>query len=126
MLLYNSMGKTVLIICGSLSVGLGFIGILLPGLPTTPFLLVAAGCYARSSDRLYRKLLNSRRFGPLIRRYREERAIPRRIKLRSILIMWSMILLSGLTVITGITGRIVLAALGAIGTLSILLIKSSK
>ena len=126
MLLYNSMGKTVLIICGSLSVGLGFIGILLPGLPTTPFLLVAAGCYARSSDRLYRKLLNSRRFGPLIRRYREERAVPRRIKLRSILIMWSMILLSGLTVITGITGRIVLAALGAIGTLSILLIKSSK
>ena len=120
------MGKTVLIICGSISVGLGFIGILLPGLPTTPFLLVAAGCYARSSDRLYSKLLNSRRFGPLIRRYREERAIPRRIKLRSILIMWSMILLSGLTVITGITGRIVLAALGVIGTLSILLIKSSE
>lgn len=106
--------------------GLGFIGILLPGLPTTPFLLVAAGCYARSSDRLYNQLLNSRRFGPFIRRFQEERAIPRRVKVRSILIMWTMILLSGLTVITGTTGRIVLATLGAIGTLSILMIKSSE
>ena len=120
------MGKALLIVLGSISVGLGFIGILLPGLPTTPFLLVAAGCYARSSDRLYSKLLSSRRFGPLIRRFQEERTIPRHIKLRSILIMWTMILLSGLTVITGLTGRIILAALGAIGTLSILLVKSSK
>ena len=120
------MTKALLIIIGSLSVGLGFIGILLPGLPTTPFLLVAAGCYARSSDRLYHKLLNSRRFGPFIRRFQEDQSIPKRIKVRSILIMWSMILLSGLTVITGLSGRIVLAALGVIGTSSILLIKSSE
>ena len=120
------MGKAALIILGTLSVGMGFLGILLPGLPTTPFLLVAAGCYARSSDRLYNRLLNSRRFGPFIRRFREERAIPRGTKVRALVMMWAMIMLSGVTVITGLTGRIVLAALGAVGTLSILLIKTSE
>ncbi len=125
MLLYGSMVKAALIIVGTLSVGLGFLGILLPGLPTTPFLLVAAGCYARSSDRLYTKLLNSRRFGPFIRRFREDRAIPRKTKVQAIVMMWSMILLSGLTVLTGISGRIILAALGTLGTLSILLIRTS-
>lgn len=120
------MRKAFLVICGSLSVGLGFLGILLPGLPTTPFLLVAAGCYARSSDRLYNRLLNSRRFGPFIRRFQEEHAIPRRSKVRAISIMWSMILLSGLTAVTTPAGRIILASLGAIGTLSVLLIKTSE
>lgn len=119
------MQKAILILIGSLSVGLGFLGILLPGLPTTPFLLVAAGCYARSSDRLYTKLLNNRRFGPFIRRFREERAIPRKTKVQAIVMMWSMILLSGLTAITGTGGRLILAALGALGTVSMLLIRTS-
>jgi len=119
------MLKIILIICGTLSVGLGFIGIILPGLPTTPFLLAAAGCYARSSDRLYEKLLNSRRFGPFIRRFQEERALSRRTKLKILIMMWTMIALSGTFALTATVGRIVLFLLGLAGTSSILLIKNS-
>lgn len=62
---------------GFLCVGLGFIGALLPLMPTTIFLILAAGCFARSSPRLESWLLNHPRFGPSLRMWREQRAIPR-------------------------------------------------
>jgi hypothetical protein len=61
-------------------VGLGVLGAFLPLLPTTPFLLLAAACYARASVRFYNWLLNSRSFGPLIRDWRAHRAIRLRYK----------------------------------------------
>ena len=62
---------------GFLCVGLGFIGALLPLMPTTIFLILAAGCFARSSPRLEAWLLDHPRFGPSLRMWREQRAIPR-------------------------------------------------
>jgi len=118
------MGKALLIIVGSLFVGLGFVGVILPGLPTTPFLLVAAGCYAKSSDRFYKRLINSRTFGPMIRQYRERRSLPKRIKVRAIVMMWTMISLSGIFAITGTTGRIILFVCGLIGMFSVLSVKT--
>ena len=73
---------------GFVFVGIGGVGIVLPGLPTTPFLILAAACFARSSQRLYDKLLAHRMFGPLIRDYREGRGIPRRAKFLSLGMMW--------------------------------------
>lgn len=65
---------------GAFFVLLGVLGLFLPVLPTTPFLLLAAACFARSSRRIFNWLLNHPQFGPLIREWREHRCIPYRAK----------------------------------------------
>lgn len=72
---------------GTACVALGAIGLLMPVLPTTPFLLVAAACYARASPRFYNALLNHPSFGPLIVEWRRYRSIPWRVKLIAISLM---------------------------------------
>ena len=72
---------------GVTCVGLGVAGIVLPVLPTTPFILLAAYCFARASPRLHRWLLDSRTFGPMIREWQRYRAIPWRTKLTAIALM---------------------------------------
>jgi hypothetical protein len=69
---------------GWLFVGLGALGIPLPVLPTTPFLLLAAACFARSSTRLHRWLLASPLFGPIIRHWHATRTIPARAKVSAV------------------------------------------
>ncbi len=80
--------RLLLIIGGTLCVALGVVGMFLPVLPTTPFLLLAAVCYARSSERFYRWLMTNRWFGNYIRNYREGRGIPLREKVLIILLLW--------------------------------------
>ncbi len=69
---------------GTLFVALGVAGIFLPVLPTTPFLLLAAGCYARSSSRIYNWLLNHSVLGPVILEWRCYRSMPYRAKLTAL------------------------------------------
>ena len=75
------MKKYLLIIVGCLSLGLGIIGMFLPVLPTTPFLLLSAGCFLRSSKSLYDWLLNHKYFGEYIKDFIEHRAISKKIKI---------------------------------------------
>lgn len=84
--------KPLLAILGSLALALGVVGIFLPILPTTPFLLLAAALYFRSSDRLYQWLLNHPHLGPYIRNFREHRAIPLRVKIVSVSLVWLTLL----------------------------------
>lgn len=73
--------RAVFILAGSLCVLLGLIGLVLPIMPTTIFLILAAACFARASTRFYNLLLNSPAFGPAIREWRSHRSIPWRTKL---------------------------------------------
>lgn len=87
----HSPQKWMATTAGLLLVGLAALGLFLPLLPTTPLLLLAAACFARSSDRLYAWLLNHHLFGPIIRNWQENRCIPRRAKIIAV----SSILLFG-------------------------------
>ncbi len=84
----NNLSRWALIATGTFFVGLGIFGIFLPLLPTTPFLLLAAACYARSSKRFYNWLLNNKWFGNYIKNYRERKGIPLKIKILSISFLW--------------------------------------
>jgi len=80
--------RILLIIAGTLCVGLGIIGIFVPVLPTTPFLLLAAACYARSSRRFHSWLLNNKLFGSYIRNYLERKGITLRAKIITLSLLW--------------------------------------
>ena len=108
--------KIVLIVLGTLSLGIGIIGIVVPGLPTTPFILLTAGLYIKSSDRLYQKLINSRFIGPYINNFRKNKGMTKRAKLSSIGIMWLMIAISCFFLIELLTIKLIVALLGMIGT----------
>ncbi|MNN45958.1 Inner membrane protein YbaN [compost metagenome] len=79
---------------GWLSVVLGVIGIFLPVLPTTPFLLLAAACFMRSSQRFYDWLVYHPRLGPWIRDYLDGEGIPLRGKIYTLALMWTSIVVS--------------------------------
>lgn len=72
--------RVLWLLCGVASLVLGFVGIFLPLLPTTPFVLLAAFCFSRGSTRCERWLINHKLFGPMVRDWRATRAVPLRAK----------------------------------------------
>jgi uncharacterized membrane protein YbaN (DUF454 family) len=100
--------RALWIIAGSISLGLGIIGIVLPVLPTTPFLLLSAYCYDRGSERLHEWLMNNRVFGEYIRNYSEGRGIPMRAKVTAIVSLWVMIGVSAYFFMPWIEVRLIL------------------
>ncbi len=106
------MARRTLTAAGALCVVIGAVGVVVPLLPTTPFLLLAAACFARSSERFYSWLMNHRWFGPTIRNYRERRGTTRRVKIVSITILWSSIALSSAFLLGNRPALLVLALVG--------------
>lgn len=93
--------KFFLKVTGLIFVCLAILGVVLPILPTTPFLLVAAACFAKSSPRLQKKLLANKTFGPLIHEWQQHRSIPRKAKRIALLtivlsVVWSAYLLKNI------------------------------
>ncbi|TFG01660.1 MAG: DUF454 domain-containing protein [Promethearchaeota archaeon] len=111
---------------GTISLILGIIGIVIPILPTTPFLLLAAACYARSSEKFYNWLLNNRILGSYIRNYIEGRGMPIKVKIFTISMLWLTILLSAFLFIQLMWVRIVLFIIAIAVTIHIILIRPKK
>ena len=108
------MKQRLLIIAGTIFTGIGIIGVIVPVLPTTPFLLLAAACYIRSSQKLYTWLLNNRILGVYINNYIQGKGMPLRVKLITISLIWITIVLSVVFVIQSlaISVIVILVALG--------------
>jgi uncharacterized membrane protein YbaN (DUF454 family) len=112
-------------IAGTVFVGLGVLGAILPLLPATPFLLLAAACYVRGSERLYNWLMNNRYLGTYIRNFREGRGMPVRAKVIAITLLWLSLLYSAYRVDIALL-RPVLIATGIGVTILILSIKTLR
>ncbi len=80
--------RALFFVAGSVSLSLGAIGIVLPVLPTTPFLLLALACYCRSSKRMTKWVLTNKYFGSYIRRYKEGKGIPIKTKIIALAALW--------------------------------------
>ncbi len=86
--------KILLISAGCLSIALGALGVVLPLLPTTPFILLAAACFAKSSPRFHSWLLTHPHLGPIIHQYQSGNGLPRRVRQRALVILWASMTLS--------------------------------
>lgn len=122
----NNLMKTTLFIGGLISLCLGVIGLFLPILPTTPFLLLASFCFVRSSSRMHSWLHNHRIFGEFISNYTKYKAIPKRTKVQAILFLWVTLVISYVLVdsvhvriFLGIVGVCVTIHLARIRTLNV-------
>lgn len=119
-----SLRKIALVTAGVLCVGLAVLGIFVPVLPTTPFLLLAAACFVRSSDRLYNWLIHHKWFGNYIRYYREYRAVTLKSKVIALVMLWGVIGYTALAVVSTLWVRVLLAAIATGVTLHLIHLKT--
>jgi len=117
--------RGLLISAGVLFVGLGVVGTLVPVLPTTPFLLLAAACFARSSERMHRWLLGNRVFGEYLRRYRNGEGLPLASKVTTLVLLWATLGVSA-SVAPLLWVRLLLLAVGLGVTIHILRMRTRR
>jgi uncharacterized protein len=106
------MKKFLLIVLGSITLSLGIIGVFLPILPTTPFLLLSAACFLRSSEKLYNWLVNHKILGLYIRSYIIYKAISLKAKLISIVALWLVMVSTVVFFVSFLWLRILLLCIG--------------
>ena len=122
----SNLVRAALLVLGTLFLAVGTVGILLPLLPTTPFFLLAAACYARSSKRIYHWLLYNRWFGSYIRNYREGKGIALKVKVLTLALLWGTIIYSAFFVVDALYWQIILLIIAVGVTIHILKTKTLK
>ena len=90
----NSIIKYFWLMLGLLLSGIGLIGIVVPGLPTTPIMILAAACFFRSSERLYNWVIENKYYGHHVKNFREGRGMPKKAKFMAIVTMWVFVSIS--------------------------------
>lgn len=119
-----NIAKILFFVIGFISLIFGIVGIFLPVLPTTPFLLLSAYCFARSSDKMYNWLMTNRYFGKYLSDYRAGLGIPLRIKIYAISLLWITILISIYLIVKMYIIKILLFLIALTVTIHIIKIKT--
>ena len=88
----NKLSRVFWFSLGMIFTGIGLIGVVIPGLPTTPLMILAAACFAKSSQRFYNWIIDNRMFGEHVKNYREGNGIPKRSKPVILGTMWAFVL----------------------------------
>lgn len=123
----NKLSRVFWFSLGMIFTGIGLIGVVIPGLPTTPLMILAAACFAKSSQRFYNWIINNRMFGEHVKNYREGNGIPKRSKPVILGTMWAFVLFAVFIAIPDSAPEISRNAtviLAVIGTIFILRIPS--
>jgi hypothetical protein len=122
---HSRLVRVACAVVGTVALGLGLVGLVIPVLPTTPFLLLAAACYARASERLYTWLIGQRALGPIVTQWRQSRSVQPGVKTRALIMVVitfgaSLLLVDSLLLrlVLVITAVILLAFLARIPTRS--------
>jgi len=122
----NIFLRYLLIVFGTVFLALGLIGIVLPVLPTTPFLLLASACYARSSKKFHNWLLSNKWFGSYIKNYQKGKGIPLKVKIMAISFLWIIILTSVYFFIENYLIEILLLVIATFVSIHIIFIKKYR
>jgi len=115
--------KLVLNLLGCICIVLGAIGIVMPGLPTTPFVILAAACFSKSNPKVYQWLRKNRYFGPYIEHYRTKQGVEKKLKIVSIIFVWLSLAVS-MAILQTIWAFIFFPIMGACVSIHIALIKT--
>ena len=121
----KKLKRRLLIVAGTIATAIGIAGIFVPILPTTPFLLLAAACYLRSSQKFYHRLLNNRFIGAYVRNYLQGKGMPRKIKIITILLLWTTITCSIVFAVQNLIIRVILLVIAVSVSVHIALIKTT-
>jgi uncharacterized membrane protein YbaN (DUF454 family) len=116
----NRVTRVSLMVAGTVSLAFAVIGLVFPLIPTTPFLLLTAACYCRSSERLYNWLMNNKWFGEYIRNYREGKGIPLKTKIFALTFLWVTIGISALFLVPIFIVQIILLVIAIAVSIHIL------
>jgi uncharacterized membrane protein YbaN (DUF454 family) len=122
----QSLKRRLFVAAGTVALGLSVVGVIVPVLPTTPFLLLAAFCYMRGSQRLYAALLRNRFVGSYLRDYLEGRGMPRKKKIWTLAMLWCAMVLTAVLATDSLAVRVVLAVILAAVTVHILRIRTGQ
>ena len=122
----DRLKRRLFVIAGTIALGIGVVGIIVPVLPTTPFLLLAAICYMRGSQRLYHALLCNRFIGSYVRNYLEGKGMSLKMKIWTLSLLWVAIVCTATLATASLTIRIILAIVLIGVTIHILAVKTAK
>lgn len=122
----SSLKKAIFNIAGTISLGLGTVGIFLPVLPTTPFLLLSAACYYKGSERMHRWLPSNKLFGSYIRNYKEGKGLSQTAKIFTLFLLWITICISTFYAVNNYVIQVILFAIAIAVTIHIITLPTHR